>query len=128
MIPQTVPLNEAPSSLGAWDRIVERARSQNAANASYEVERAAEVALLAEAFEDGMTDDVRAPALFARARASTGEFPSVADVLFDGLDTDSLRIAFAQLVQDAALGMPVQEKAAALIQQAAKRWAENEVA
>jgi hypothetical protein len=128
MIPQTVPLNEAPDMLGAFDRIVERARSQNAANAAYEVERAAEVALLAEAFEDGMTDDVRAPALFARRRANPNQAPSVADCLFDAIDTDSLRIAFAELVMDSALGLPVAEKAAALIQQAAKRWAENEVA
>jgi hypothetical protein len=72
-----------------------------------------------------MSDDVRAPALFVRRRSNLTQCPSVADCLFDAIDTEGLRIAFAELVMDAALGLPVADKAAALIQQAGKRFADN---
>jgi hypothetical protein len=126
MTQATISLSAIPSTLGAWDRMVNRAREQRLDNDRHDTERTAEVARLAEAFEDGMSDDVRAPALFARLN-HRGEFQSIADVLFDAIDSEALRIAFAGLVMDAALGLPVTDKAAALIQQAGKRFADNEV-
>jgi hypothetical protein len=74
-----------PSDLGAFDRIVERARSQNAANAAYEVELQARKDQFCDDMERLLSaGNLRAHVFFARRRAGV-KAPSVHDVLWDAI-------------------------------------------
>lgn len=118
-------------TLGAWDSIPElrRLREHNDFMDAQEADRQARKELKVEAYLDTASEgDVRAPCFFVEQRAGVAfKAPSLTDVTWDALDTDELRGRAIQILLDAALGMPVQQKAAALLEAAAENFAEGEV-
>jgi hypothetical protein len=83
MIPQTVPLNEAPDMLGAWDRRPAMWVAQGAAE--YKAEFQARKDQFCEDMERLLSaGNLRAHVFFARRRAGV-KAPSVHDVLWDAI-------------------------------------------
>jgi hypothetical protein len=128
MIPQTVPLNEAPDMLGAFDRIVERARSQNAANEAHEASVAVKKAWFCEDFERLLSaGNLRAHVFFARRRAGV-KAPSVQEVAWSAVEESTdLQQRFMSLMFFASEGCDVREYAKELRKLVIAQAAEEEI-
>jgi hypothetical protein len=128
MIPQTVPLNEAPNSLGSWDRIVERARSQNAANEAHEASVAAKRAWFVEDFDKLLSaGNMRAHVFFAQRRSGV-KAPSVQEVAWSAVEESAdLQQRFMSLMFFASEGCDVREYAKELRKLVIAQAAEEEI-
>ena len=128
----TIRLAEVSPTWGAHDAtgFATRCAQSRAAAEADEIERdrQARKELLAEDFMSALEEgDLTARAMFAPAKRN-GVRPAVYEVMFEALDYDHSKLVapFMQLAVDCALGMPVQEKAAKLLQEITQVWAEVE--
>lgn len=121
-------------TLGALDNLptLRALQQHNAEMDAAARERNAKQEHLRDALMDALSEGVlKAPALFApqwpdRKAVGGKRVPSVAEVLGAALDVEDTWQEALQLVVDAALGMPVRERAAAVLRKAATEWADAE--
>jgi hypothetical protein len=126
MIPQTVPLNEAPDMLGAWDRRPAMWVAQGAAE--YKAEFQARKDQFCEDMERLLSaGNLRAHVFFARRRAGV-KAPSVQEVAWSAVEESAdLQQRFMSLMFFASEGCDVREYAKELRKLVIAQAADEEV-